>query len=120
MLHIPENDRNLLEKAIFLPMALTILNRDLQVVQNSAFKLKKPYLHLIEATMNLIQQDLREIKREMHKRNMKVFEQKRDEAFTQFLFVSNGYEEIHNYFNPRIRNNVESLLEYYLLSNHQS
>lgn len=116
MLHIPTEDRELFEKAIFLPMALIVLGRDLKTIESGPFKLKQPYIHLLEKTMTKIQQDLRDIKREMHKRRMKVFEQKRDEAFTEFLFVYNGYEETHNYFNPRIRHNVEELIDHYLLN----
>jgi len=37
-----------------------------------------------------------------------------DDAFTGFLFLYKGYEEQHNYFNPRIRNKVQELLSLYL------
>lgn len=40
MTRIPEEDRNIMEKAIYLPMVLIILNRDLSVVEKSPFKLK--------------------------------------------------------------------------------
>lgn len=115
MTRIPEEDRDIMEQAIYLPMVLTILNRDLIVIQNSPFKLKKPYLLLVEETMKVIQKELAEVKRYMSRNRLKVEEIDRDEAFTMFLFLFKGYEEQHNYFNPRIRNKVQELLEYYLL-----
>jgi len=118
MTRIPEKDRNIIEQAIYLPMVLTILNRDLAIIQKSPFKLKQPYLQLIEETMKVIQTELANVKRYMNKNTLKVQELKRDEAFTMFLFLYNGYEEQHNYFNPRIRNRVQELMEYYLYKRH--
>ncbi|NYE05554.1 hypothetical protein F4694_002307 [Bacillus niacini] len=120
MTRIPDEDRNIMEKAIYLPMVLIVLNRDLAVVENSPFKLKKPYLQLIEETMKSIQKELAEVKRYMKKNNLKVIETKRDDAFTMFLFLYKGYEEAHNYFNPRIRNKVQELMEFYFQKQHLS
>ncbi|WP_400246387.1 hypothetical protein AB3U99_06210 [Niallia sp. JL1B1071] len=114
MTRIPETERDIMEKAIYLPMLLTILNRDLQVIKISNFKLKQPYIDLIENTMNAVQSELKNTKNYMYKHAMKIQEVNRDEAFTMFLFIYNGYEEYHNYFNPRLRNKVQELLEYYL------
>ncbi|MFP7444551.1 hypothetical protein SFC50_12770 [Bacillus infantis] len=114
MTRIPEDDRNIMEQAIYLPMVLVVLNRDIDVINNSPFKLKKPYLNLIEDTMKFIQTELAGVKRYMKDNRLQVQEIKRDEAFTMFMFLYKGYEEHHNYFNPRIRNRVQELMEYYL------
>ncbi|WP_071396809.1 hypothetical protein [Bacillus tuaregi] len=114
MTRIPEKDRNMMEQAIYLPMVLTILNRDLVVVNASPFKLKQPYTELIEETMKVIQQELREIKQYMKDRSLAVEQVSHDHAFTGFLFLYKDYQEQHNYFNPRIRNRVQELLSFYL------
>lgn len=111
---IPEKDRDVIEKAIYLPMVLTVLHRDLAIFENSHFKLRNPYIQWIEQTMKIIQQELSEVKYYLREKNIKVKEMKRDEAFTMFLFLYKGYEEYHNYFNPRIRNKVEELMKFYL------
>ncbi|MDF1507370.1 hypothetical protein PZE06_04140 [Robertmurraya sp. DFI.2.37] len=114
MTRIPEEERDIIEKAIYLPMVLTILNRDLELINQGPFKLKQPYINLIEKSMKTIQLELAQIKKYMKQNNLKVFELKRDEAFTMYTFLYKGYEEQHNYFNPRIRNKVQELLEFYL------
>ncbi|MGP7817857.1 hypothetical protein [Niallia sp. 01092] len=114
MTRIPEKERHIMEQAIYLPMLLTILNRDLLVIENSSFKLKQPYIELVEITMKTIQTELKKTKAYMKNHNMKIQETKRDDAFTMFLFLYNGYEEYHNYFNPRLRNKVQELLQFYL------
>jgi hypothetical protein len=118
MTRIPEKDRDILEQAIYLPMVLTILERDLQIIEKSAFKLKRPYLDLVEETMKVIQINLADIKRYMKQNKLKVEKLKQDEAFTMYLFLYQGYEEQHNYFNPRIRNKVQELMTYYLFKRH--
>lgn len=120
MTRIPEEDRNILEQAIYLPMVLTILNRDLTIINKSSFKLPQPYLNLVEETMKVIQKELSAVKLYMSKNKLKVQQLKRDEAFTMFLFLYKGYEEQHNYFNPRIRNKVQELMDYYLYKRHMS
>ncbi len=118
MTRIPEKDRYIMEQAIYLPMLLTVLDRDLLTIKKSSFKLKQPYIDLVEITMKIIHAELRKTKEYMQKHKMKVEEVKRDEAFTMYLFLYNGYEEYHNYFNPRLRNRVQELLEYYLYKRH--
>jgi hypothetical protein len=120
MTRIPESERDIIEKAIYLPMVLTILNRDLSVFQNSPFKLRKPYLDLVEETMKMIQKELFEVKQFLRKNQIQVKEINRDESFTMFSFLYKGYEEQHSYFNPRIRNKVQELMEHYLLKRFSS
>ncbi|MDX8361286.1 MULTISPECIES: hypothetical protein [Bacillaceae] len=117
MTRIPNEERAMMELAIYLPMLLIVLNKDLATIQQSNFKLKKPYVTIIEQSMKQIQIDLRRIKKEMYKNDLKVCEVNRDEAFTDFLFIYKGYEERHNYFNPRIRNKVQDLMIVYLQDN---
>jgi hypothetical protein len=112
---IPDDDRDIFEQFLFLPMALTIFQRDLSIIENAPFKLKQPYIRCIEESMNHIQRDLSIIKHEMKKKKMKAEQLQRDDTFTAFLFVYKGYEEHHNYFNPRIRNYVQNVMEKYLL-----
>jgi len=120
MTRIPEYDRNIMEQAIYLPMVLTILNRDLAIVNTSPFKLKQPYAELIEETMKVIQYELKEIKQYMLQQKLKVMQVSHDNAFTGFLFMYQGFEEQHNYFNPRIRNKVQEMLSFYLFKRYIS
>lgn len=114
MTRIPEVERDIIEKAIYLPMVLIVLNRDLTVFKQSPFKLRKPYLELVEDAMKIIQKELYEVKRFLRKNQIQVKEIDRDDSFTMFSFLYKGYEEQHSYFNPRIRNKVQELMEHYL------
>jgi hypothetical protein len=114
MTRIPEHDRDIIELAMYLPMLLSVLEKDRLIIEKAPFKLNKPYLNLVEDTIKVVQRELQIVKGEMRKGNMKIEKINQDSDFTMFLFIYKGYEEQHNYFNPRIRNKVNELLEYYL------
>ncbi|TCJ04486.1 hypothetical protein [Cytobacillus praedii] len=114
MTRIPGHDRDIIEQAMYLPMVLTVLEKDRLIIDKAPFKLKEPYLNLVEETIRVVQKDLKVVKNNMRKGNMKVQQIGHDEAFTMYSFLYKGFEEQHNYFNPRIRNKVHELMEYYL------
>lgn len=114
MTRIPSDLRDAIEMSIYLPMTISIFSRDLLIIEKSPFKLQQPYLNLVEESLKLAQKDLAAVRRELKKNRIKVSEVRRDEAFTMYSFIFRGYEEQHNYFNPRIRNKVCELMEEYL------
>ncbi len=114
MTQVPSHDRDVIEEVIYLPMLLTLLDKDSKIFEGEPFKIKAPYLEVIEETMIKVQKDLHKAKSYLHKNNIKVERVKSDDAFTMYLFLYKGYEEYHNYFNPALRNRVENLLREYL------
>ncbi|WHZ58782.1 hypothetical protein [Metabacillus hrfriensis] len=114
MTRIPSDLRDAIEMSIYLPMTISIFNRDLSIIEQSPFKLKQPYLNIVEESLKLAQKDLTVVRHELKKNSIKVSQVQRDEAFTMYSFIFKGYEEQHNYFNPRIRNKVCELMEDYL------
>ncbi|GIN57396.1 hypothetical protein [Lederbergia ruris] len=114
MSRIPTNDLEVIEQAIYLPILLKILQRDLQLIEKTPFKLGNPYIKLIEETIATIQKDLSKVKYYMSHHGIKVQRLKSDEAFTMYCFFYKGYEELHNYFNPKLRHKTEELMEFYI------
>lgn len=118
MSRLNDEERDIFENAIYLPMVLTVLDRDLKVANATPFKLKQVYLNLIEHTMKIVQKDMSENKTKMYKNKWKLVKGESDEAFTEYNFYFNGYHEVHRYFNHNLRNNTEKLLNHYFLHRH--
>ncbi|MGI8351842.1 hypothetical protein CHH57_23975 [Niallia circulans] len=118
MSRLSEDDRNIFENAIYLPMLLTVLDRDLKVANAAPFKLRQVYINLIEHTMKQVQKDIRENNNKMYKRRWKLVKGENDGYFTEYNFYFNGFHEVHRYFNDNLRNNTEKLLNYYFLHRH--
>lgn len=98
---------------MFLPMVLTIIERDKKIFEKCPFKIKEPYLIFLERTSKSVLIDLSKAKEYMRKNNLKVEKRGSDDAFTSYHFFYKGFEEEHNYINPRIRKKGMELIDYY-------
>ncbi|MFC5540421.1 MAG: hypothetical protein C0P75_012620 [Bacilli bacterium] len=120
MAHIPIEAVPYLESAIYLPMLLIVLEKDYELIEKGPFKLKRPYVHLIEEAKKLAEKDLQNTKSYLKKNSLKVVQGKRDDLFTEYLFYYKQVSEVRRYSNIRLRNRVEELLNDYLSSSGSS
>jgi len=111
---IPAESLPFFEKVIYLPMVLIILERDRENVEKGPFKLKRPYVAIIEHALKEARKELNDTKQYLKEHNMKVIRGNHDDTFTEYVFFHGGYEEHRRYLNVRLRNRVEELLELYL------
>ena len=111
---IPQEDIIHLENMIYLPMVLKVLDLDRQAIEKGPFKMKGPYLELIDKAEKLIRTDLQKTKIHMTKNYLRVILGKRDKEFTEYIFYHEGFEDHRNYSNIRLRNRTEELLAGYL------
>ncbi len=114
MAHIPEEALPKFENAIYFPMLITILENDLETIKNGPFKLKGPYLKLIEDTLKQIRIEIKETNIYMKRNNMKLIKGKNDSIFTEYAFIHGGYEDCRRYLNVRLRNRTEELISVYI------
>jgi len=110
---IPQEEILHFENMIYLPMVLIVLERDRTLFENGTFKLKRPYLELVEGAVMQVQKDLKETKIHMRKHQMKLARGAADDTFTEYVFYHRGYEDHRRYLNVRLRNRVEELIRMY-------
>lgn len=111
---LPSNkDLDMLEAEIYLPMLLTIFERDYHAIEASKVKLKRPYLLLIKAAMNQVHLELIATHKYMENKKLRVVRGKGDELFTEFTFFIQNKADTRKYSNIRLRNHVEELLVQY-------
>ncbi|MFC7685682.1 hypothetical protein [Ureibacillus sp. GCM10028918] len=114
MAHIPIETVSYLEAAIYLPMLLIVLEKDYAQIEAGQFKLKRPYISLIDEARKHAEIDLRETKAYLKIHQLKVVQGKRDEMFTEYQFHYKQVMDVRRYSNIRLRNHVEDLLKFYL------
>ncbi len=102
-----------LENAIYLPMLIQILERDRGEIEIGSFKLKKPYVDLIEGALKAARNEMKETNSYFNRNNMKVIKVKNDGTFTEYTFMSGGFEDHRRYLNVRLRNRTEELMSVY-------
>ncbi|PUB05902.1 hypothetical protein [Paenisporosarcina sp. OV554] len=111
---IPAESLPYFENMIYLPMVIIILERDREEFGKGAFKLKRPYINIIEQSIKAVQKDLKETKFYLRQNNMRIIKGDRDDTCTNYAFYYGGYEQQRRYLNVRLRNRTEELLEMYL------
>lgn len=111
---IPQEALPHFENMIYLPMLVTILERDRHSFEKGPFKLKGPYVKIVDQTNKLVSAELKNTSIYLRLHNMKLIRSKTDDTFTEYVFMYGGYEEHRRYLNVRLRNRTEELLSVYL------
>jgi hypothetical protein len=101
------------ENMIYLPMVLIILERDLETFEKGPFKLKRPYVQIVEEAVKFARAELKETSIYLRRNNMKVIRGTSDDTFTEYVFIYGGYEDHRRYLNVRLRNRTEELIGVY-------
>jgi hypothetical protein len=109
------HDLDLVLRYIYLPLTRKVLENDLGKVKNAGFKFEEPYLSLIEKTINKISMDILDLKKEMRKTDITVYDQGKVTEKCNYLVVCRGYREEINLFTHLMKVKVQSYLNQYLL-----
>ncbi|MET3658184.1 hypothetical protein [Sporosarcina psychrophila] len=110
---IPGDALPYFENMIYLPIIISILERDREVIETSSFKLKGPYINIVENTLKTVRAELKDTNTYARNRNLKLVKKGKDGSFTEYAFIHNGYEDIRRYMNIRLRNRTEELINEY-------
>lgn len=103
------------EHMIYLPMLLTILDRDVKHIDAMSVKFKAPYLAVVKRATDNIHNDLKDIHQYFNRNRMKLINEGNDGNFANYLFTVGPERYQRRYMNFRLRNHSEELLEIYLM-----
>ena len=110
---IPSEALPYFENMIYLLMIIQILERDREVIETSSFKLKRPYINIVESALKTARTELKETNTYARSNNLKLNKRTKDDTFTEFAFIHGGYEDHRRYLNVRLRNRTEELISVY-------
>ncbi|MGN7409986.1 hypothetical protein [Sporosarcina sp. SAFN-010] len=103
------------EHMIYLPMLLTILDKDTKQIEATPVKFTSPYLAVVKRAMNNIHNDLKDIHQYFNRNRMKLIKEGNDGDFTTYLFSVGSERYQRKYMNLKLRNHSQELLEIYLM-----
>lgn len=110
MRYLAAEELQIASRFVFLSMAITVLEQDLHYMNQGAFKIKEPYIDLIERMISSALSERKKLRKEMYDRHLTVTRLRKDDLFTTYLFICKRREEERTYFNPVIRNNVKAII----------
>lgn len=111
MRYLQSDELQIATRFLFLSMAIVVIQQDIQHVQKGAFKIKEPYIHMLEKMISEATRERRELRKSMERKQLKVVTLHKNDSFSSFLFLCQGREEKRNYFNPAIRKKVEIIVQ---------
>ncbi len=121
MRYLTIEEYQLASRFLFLSMAITVIQRDLAIIERGAgLKIKEPYLVLLKKMENEAMLERQQLRKYMFDQKLKVVPLERNDTFTAYLFICRNKEEQRNYFNPAIRKKVEHILEELMLKSYVS
>src|SRR5690625_5124018 len=110
MRYLAAEELQIASRFVFLSMAITVLEQDLHYMNQGAFKIKEPYIDLIERMILSALSERKKLRKEMYDRYLTVSRLRKDDLFTTYLFICKRRVEGGNYFTPVIRNKVKAIM----------
>lgn len=111
MRYLQDEEFTIASRFLFLSMARVVIQLDIEHIEKGPFKIKKPYLSLLQKMFSKATNERRCLRKLMKKRGIQVVMQGKTETFTTVLFLCRGKEELRNYFNPAIQKKVEVIIQ---------
>lgn len=89
MQFLSDEQQQLLHNYILLPLVLHVFQRDMKFIAESAIKTKGTYLKLMEAVIQRVENDLIQVRKEMRKVGVKVYEEQKTEDGIRVKYFTN-------------------------------
>jgi hypothetical protein len=115
MRYLTDEELRIATRFLFLSMAIVVIQQDIQHIQKGAFKIKEPYLLLLEKMNANALAERRQLRSKMENKKLSVMLINKNDSFSSYLFICKGKEEKRNYFNPAIRKKVEGIVQEVML-----
>ncbi|WP_042149107.1 hypothetical protein [Paucisalibacillus sp. EB02] len=111
MRYLTDEELGIASRFLFLSMAIVVIQQDIQNIQKGAFKIKEPYIQLLEKMNANALAERRQLRIKMENKKLRVMLINKNDSFSSYLFYCKGKEEKRNYFNPAIRKKVEEIVQ---------
>lgn len=111
MRYLNDEEIDIACRRLYLDNALIVLERDLKELSGGPFKIKEPYIELIERAMAAGIEERRLLKKEFLNRKMKIELDEKGENFTKFVFYAGRRSETRSYFKPTLQQHVRRAIE---------
>ncbi|MFB5661308.1 hypothetical protein [Alteribacillus sp. HJP-4] len=114
-MQIKEEEHIMIHYFILLPLVKKVLEKDLQLFEEGPFKVRDPYLMMVQESLRMLHEDMRHIKKYMHGHNMQVSFEENDGTFSRYSYACRGYEGASSYLNANLKRQARHCMEAYFL-----
>lgn len=111
---ISTEDIRYYENKIYLPLLITLFERDREAIVKLPFKLSRPYLAKVESALQRVHSDLKITDIYLKRHNMQLIIENSSKESSEYAFIHGGYEERKRYTSVELRKRTEELMLDYL------
>ncbi len=98
-------------KFLFLGMAKDVIQLDIKNIKNGPFKIKEPYIDLLEKMHTMATNKRRDLHKIMWDKRIRIIFSEKEDMFYKYKLIYHGREEILPYNSYAIRKHVKEILE---------
>lgn len=95
---------------LFLGMAKSVIQLDINNIQTGPFKIKDPYIDLLEKMHSVATNERRDLKKIMWDGRISIIFIEKDGRYSKYKLIYNGREALKTYHNNVIWKNVKEIL----------
>src|SRR5699024_4604012 len=95
---------------LFLDLAIKTLEIDKYNIENSDFKIKKPYIAFMDRLISIAINEKRKLKSIMYKKKLQVNYLYQEGKFTHYEFIVDNNKILKCFLNHVIKKNVEEVI----------
>jgi len=101
-----DEDFTALMDSILFPIILSILERDIKKLQEVDLKIPMVYIGYLRKVQDSITQEMTELRKEMRKLGIKIYEDNKTEGGREYKVKCRGYQHTFGLFTDNIRTKV--------------
>lgn len=88
-----ESEKQLVRQYVLLPVLLSILQRDIDTLTQSAVKVRLPYYVVVRRIMDTIREDLSAIRKQLGLNGIRIYTEAKSQEGIRCKYVCRGYHE---------------------------
>jgi hypothetical protein len=109
-----EQEMKMIRDSILLPYMLSMVDKSLQDIEYHSNLLKPLYLTAGQVVRRRINDDLHRLRRELSRRNIRIFGEEQEDMIVYHRFICRGYEERFGMVRDMVRSEISLRLTRYL------
>jgi hypothetical protein len=110
-----EEEFDLINEATLLPVLTQVLDHNMKAIMNSDLKFKEIHFQHLQLVLDKVIKILGNVKKELRKRNIKIYDEERDDKGMVYKYISRGYHGTSKILWPSVKAYTEEKLKSYML-----
>lgn len=107
-------EKQLVKHYVLLPVLLTMLQRDIDAIRDSAVRISLPHIVVIQRMMDSVREDLARIRGNLGLAGIRIYSEERNSEGVSCRYVCRGYRETFHMTRDDVKTEIGLLAGHYV------